>query len=65
MRHPLNTSACSQKTATRNVETWKYSPSSKYEPILMNNMQIEKKPGNNDLHEKQKIMYRYCNTLVF
>ena len=21
MRHPLNTSACSQKTATRNVET--------------------------------------------
>ena len=31
----------------------------------MNNMQIEKKPGNNDLYEKQKIMYRYCNTLVF
>lgn len=31
----------------------------------MNNMQIEKKPENNDLHEKQKHTYRYGNTLVF
>ena len=47
----LNT-GCSQRTPIGQVDT--HGPDSKYKPILMKNMKIEKESENNPFHGKLK-----------